>query len=132
MSLWVTVDDVKDRWVIGDFPGTDAQIEKKIDDAEDIVLSRFPEIQGRIDSGALRESTVVRVVAGMVVRFFRNPEGLRTTGTTTGPFSETSSVTYGGDEPGELYLTDKDIADLSGITRRRAFTVPTYPIGGRW
>lgn len=129
MTLWVQIDDVKERWVVGEIPASDAQIETKIDDAEDIVLTQFPDIQARIDSGKVRLGTVVRVVAGMVVRFFRNPEGLRATGTTTGPFSETNTVTYGGDEPGELYLTDRDIQDLLGRRSGKAFTVSTVPAG---
>lgn len=130
MGMWVTPDDVRKRWVIEPPLGaSDEQIETKIEDAEDIVLSEFPDVQARVDSGALRVDTLVRVVAGMVVRFFRNPEGLRTTGTTTGPFSEQSTVTYGGDEPGELYLTDADRNALGSRRRGRAFTVSTIPAG---
>ena len=128
MGMWVTPADVRKRWVIGDLEASDEQVATKIEDAEDVVLSEFPDVQARVDSGALRVDTLVRVVSGMVVRFFRNPEGLRTTGETTGPFSVQSTVTYGGDEPGELYLTDADRSALAGRARqRKAFTImPRY------
>ncbi|RBP66433.1 hypothetical protein DFO66_103383 [Brevibacterium sanguinis] len=131
MGQWVTPSDVKDRWVLpGDFPGTDAQIETKITDAEDLVLTGYPDIGDRIAAGNLRVETVRRIVAGVVIRFFRNPEGIRTTSSTTGPFAVGSTITHGGDEPGELYLSDADRVALSGRTMtKKAFTISTIPKG---
>lgn len=129
MAKWANPDDVRKRWVVGELDATDVQVGTKIEDAEDLVLTEYPDVQSRIDSGTLRLETVIRVVSGMVVRFFRNPEGLRTTGSTTGPFSETNTVTYGGEEPGELYLTDADRGALGSRRKGRAFTVSTIPAG---
>ncbi len=128
--MWATVQDIQDRWLTGELPATDTQIQVLIDDAEDKILTEFPKTLDNIASGVLREGTVRRVVARMVGRVLRNPEGLRTTQTTTGPFSD--SVTHGGDNPGEVYLTDDDRRDLAGErARRKAFTVSTIPAGWR-
>lgn len=56
------------------------------------------------------------VVVAMVLRVLSNPEGIRSTSETTGPL--TTSVTYGGDEPGGLYVSDAE-KDLLGIRRGR-------------
>lgn len=128
--MWATVQDIQDRWLTGELPATDHQIQVLIDDAEDKILTEFPKTPDNMLAGVLREGTVKRVVARMVNRVLRNPEGYRTTQTTTGPFSE--SNTHGGDNPGEVYLTDDDRRDLSGErTRRRAYTVSTIPQGWR-
>lgn len=128
--MWATVQDIQDRWLTGELPATDAQIQVLIDDAEDKILSEFPKTPENVTAGVLREGTVRRVVARMVNRVLRNPEGYRTTQSTTGPFSE--STTHGGDNPGEVYLTDDDRRDLAGErARRKAYTVSTIPGGWR-
>jgi len=126
--MWATVDDIKARWLTGEIPATDTQIATLIDDAEDKILTEFPKTPDNLASGVLREATVKRVVARMVSRVLRNPEGLRTVQMSTGPFSE--STTHGGDNPGEVYLTDDDRRDLGGLrTKGKAFTITTIPDG---
>lgn len=128
--MWATVQDIQDRWLTGELPATDHQIQVLIDDAEDKILTEFPKTPDNVLAGVLREGTVKRVVARMVNRVLRNPEGYRTTQMSTGPFSE--STTHGGDNPGEVYLTDDDRRDLSGErARRKAYTVSTIPQGWR-
>jgi hypothetical protein len=62
----------------------------------------------------------------MVIRHIRNPEGIRQISEGTGPF--TGSRTYGGSEPGAMYLTDEDRAELAGTKAgQRAFTIDTIP-----
>jgi hypothetical protein len=128
--VWATAQDVKDRWIGGEPPAEDQQIVTLIGDAEDIILGEFPTIGEQIDAGEVPGGRVQRVVARMVIRVLRNPEGLRQVQETTGPF--TGSQTYGGDHPGELYLTDDDRRDLAGgKARGKAYTLSTVPAGWR-
>jgi len=123
---WTSPQDVKDRWLLGDFPVLDPQLAVLIGDAEDTVGSEFLDIQARIDAGTLPLTRVKKVVARMVIRHIRNPEGIRQVSETTGPF--TGSRTYGGAEPGAMYLTDEDRAELSGAkSGQRAFSIDTIP-----
>lgn len=128
--MWATVQDVSDRWLTGELPATETQIQTLIDDAEDKILTEYPLTVENIAAGIIREGTVKRVVARMVLRVLRNPEGYRTTQTATGPFSE--STTHAGDNPGEVYLSDDDRRDLGGARAKgRAYTVSTIPAGYR-
>jgi hypothetical protein len=121
--LWTAPADVRDRWV-GDAPldATDAQLSTLLEDAEDTVLREFPDLPDRVDAeGGIPELRVRKVVARVVIRHLRNPEGLRQVQEGAGPYTE--NRTYGGVEPGALYLTDADRAELSAAHERRAFTI---------
>jgi len=100
--------------------------------AERLIRSEVPAIQDRIDGGLEPDllDNARDVVIEMVTRKFRNPEGLRTVQESTGPFS--GSRTYGGAEPGALYLTADEMKKLSvsKSTGQRAFTVDNFPRGG--
>ena len=130
--MFATVGDVKSRWLTGDVPASDAQITTLIADAEDIILGEFPSLEADVAAGTVPATRVVRVVARMIHRVLRNPEGIRSVQESTGPFS--GSPTYGGDNPGELYLTDDDRRDIGGRkTKGKAFTVSTIPTAwGGW
>ena len=124
--MWATVDDVKTRYIGGDLPASDAEIQVLVDDAEDIVLREIPDIVDLVASGEIPEARVRRVVAKMVIRVLRNPDGYRSTNLTSGPFSQ--GYTWAGDNPGELTLTDEDKDELRpGIGGQRAFTVDMMP-----
>lgn len=124
---WATAQDVRDRWLgPGSIPVSDQQLTILIADAEDTVLRAFPDIQQRVDDGDLPLDRVVKVVCRMVIRHIRNPEGIRSTQQGAGPFQV--SRTYGGDEPGVLYLSDQDMAELAPGRRGRAFTIDTTPM----
>lgn len=128
---WTTPMDVIGAWIGENAPTDTAMIQVWIDKAEREIRYRVPDIDARI----LAESTaappddtlqgLVRdVVVAMVTRVFRNPDGIRQTNETVGPF--TSSRTYGGSTPGELAMTDAELARLQG-TRAGAFTVSLLP-----
>jgi hypothetical protein len=110
--VWTNYADVTDRWVGGSVPADEATITTLISDAEDTILREFPDIEDRIDAGTLPVSRVVKVAARMVIRHLRNPTGQRSTSQGAGPFQQ--SITYGGDEPGAMYLTDADRYELAG------------------
>lgn len=134
--MWATVDDVKDRYIGGDLPATDGEIQTLIDDAEDIIVREIPDVESLVSSGEIPVARVRRIVAKMVIRVLRNPDGYRSTNLTSGPFSQ--GYTWAGDNPGELTLTDEDKDDLlPGLGGQRAFSVDMMPEtagaeGWRW
>lgn len=124
---WTTPADVKSAWIGEGAPADDGQIQIWIDKAEREIKYRVPDIQKRIDAEAPKTElleTAKDVTVAMVVRVFRNPEGIRQTNITTGPY--TASKTYGGDVPGGLGLTDDELAKLQGA-RGGAFTIDLIP-----
>lgn len=128
MALWLDVEDVRSRAAGLDLDFEDVAITVFIEDAEDLALQEFPDLKERIVAGTTPLSRVKRVIANVVVRKLRNPEGIRTFQDSTGPYS--GSTTFAGDNPGEIYLTDEDkraLAPPSVAAGRRAFSVmPAY------
>jgi hypothetical protein len=122
---WADPQDVIDRWVGPGAPTDEDMIQRWIDDAETVLRYEVPDIEARLDEGTLTMDTVVFVVCRMVIRVLRNPRGVRQEG--VGPFN----VTYTGDKPGDLWLTDDERAMLEGQPRRRqtAFTIDPTPAG---
>lgn len=121
---WASVADVEARWLDGALPVPALAVETLIGDAEDAVRAGLPEIDGLIAAGTVDKGRVVRVVARMVIRLLRNPQGIRTVQETTGHYG--GSTTYAGDNLGEIVFTDQDRRELLGkpVARgRRAFTI---------
>ncbi|KUF05705.1 hypothetical protein [Leucobacter sp. G161] len=124
---WTESSDVVGSWIGDGAPADTVKLESWIDKAEREIKFRVPGIQERIDAeapGTDLLETAKDVVVSMVTRVFRNPEGIRQTNLTSGPF--TTSKTYGGDLPGGLSLTDDELAKLQG-QRGGAFTVSMIP-----
>ena len=123
---WATPDDVIASWIGDDVPTDTDLIQRWVDRAERLLRREFPDLQGRIDSGDEPdlEATVVDVVAAMVTRVFRNPAGHRSVSgqETTGQFSGSNTITFGGDNPGALGLLDEE---------RDALRPPDAPRGGQ-
>ena len=131
MANWTTPADVTDAWIGEGAPADAGKIQKWIERAEREVRHRVPDLQARIDAEALeippRQDLLELardVVVSMVTRVFRNPDGIRQTNTTTGPFTE--SRTYGGEVPGGLALTDVELSKLQGA-RGGAFSISMIP-----
>lgn len=132
--MWVVPDDVTDAWIGPDAPTDQDQIELWIGKAEREVRFRVPDLMARLDAEAALDPPVTDlleatkdVVVAMVTRVFRNPEGVRTRNETTGPFS--GSITYGGDTPGGLYLTEAELAKLTeDVASGGAYTVDMIPV----
>lgn len=104
MANWASVQDITDRWVGSNVPTNTEQIEAFIDDAEMVILSEFPLIQGRVDNNTLNVKTIIFVVSRMVIRYIKNPEGLTYLQQNTGPFGQ--GQTYGADK--DIFLTEKE------------------------
>lgn len=131
MTPWTQPSDVTDAWIGEGAPTDEQKIAAWIAKAEREVRYRVPDIQERIDAEAGESPArtdlldlACDVVVAMVTRVFRNPEGIRQTNVTTGPF--TGSKTYGGNTPGALALTDEELAKLQGA-RGGAFSIDLIP-----
>ena len=121
--MWATPGDVKQRWLDEDMPVQDETLQVLIGDAEDQIRASIPHVDDLIDS-LIPIDRVTRIVVRMVIRYLRNPTGIRTLQETTGQFS--GSTTYAGDSLGEIVFTDADRRELlgkGGTRGRRAFSV---------
>lgn len=132
MPSWTSPADVTGAWIGEGAPSDNAKIQGWIDRAEREIKYRVPDIQARINAEAAEIpprtdllETAKDVVVAMVTRVFRNPEGIRQTNVTTGPY--TASKTYGGNTPGGLGLTDEEVAKLQGA-RGGAFSIGLIPV----
>ena len=128
---WTAPTDVTGAWIGEGAPTDLVLVQTWIDKAEREIRYRIPDIQTRIDAEANGTppsidllSAAQDVVVAMVTRVFRNPDGVRQTNEGVGPF--TTSRTYGGNMPGELAMTDAEMARLQG-SRDGAFTVSLIP-----
>ncbi len=133
---WTIPADVIGAWIGVDAPTDQDKLQTWIDKAEREIKYRVPDIQTRIDAELAEdpprtdlEDTAVDVTVAMVTRVFKNPDGVRqrNSTTTTGPFSDTTSETYGGNTPGGLGLTDEELAKLQGVSEGGAFTIDLIP-----
>lgn len=135
MASWTTPEDVTDAWIGEGAPTDISSIQNWIDRAERMIRRTVPDLQERIDAEAEANppstellETARDVTVAMVVRVFRNPDGTRqvNTTTTTGPFSDTRSATFGGEIPGGLGMTDKELGSLQGASEG-AFSIDLIP-----
>lgn len=122
MASWTTPDDVLGGWIGDDAPEDDALVQRWIARAERLIRREFPDLQARLDDEEPDLLDTVRdVVSAMVTRVFRNPNGHRSVSgqETTGQFSGTNTITFGGDHPGALELLDDERAALRGASDTR-------------
>lgn len=123
---WTTPDDVQARWVGDELPADDDLLTELIADVEDLILAEFPDLHDRVAAGQITPRRITLTTVLIIHRHLRNPDGIRSTAETTGPF--TASTTYGGDDPGALTLTDDDRRRLLGRrTGQKAFTITPGP-----
>lgn len=131
MATWTSPESVIGSWIGEDRPTDENLVEVWVGRAERLLRKKKGiGLSPRIEAGEddLLE-TVQDVVSNMVQRVFRNPRGTRSTNTATGPFSE--SETFGGDQPGYLWVTDEELASLAPAESGKgsAFTIDTMPAG---
>jgi hypothetical protein len=127
---WTSYSDVADRWVGNDpIINEEELVTALIDDAEAVILSKFPKIQDRIDAESLSVAVIKMVVARQVSRVLRNPESLTYLQQTTGPFG--SGKNYGGGNV-DIFLTDDEVDLLSVSRGRKAFSIDTAPNAVSW
>lgn len=129
---WTSYSDVADRWVGNDPIITNEElVTALIEDAEAIILSRFPKIQDRIDAESLNVAVVKLVVSRQVSRVLRNPENLTYLQQNSGPFG--SGKNYGS-APGntDIWLSEEEEKLLSVKTGHKAFSIDTAPNAVSW
>lgn len=127
---WTTASEVIAAWIGPDAPSDAALVGRWVDKAERLLRSKVPDLLARLDAGTATEpdllGNVQDVVTEMVHEVFRNPEGVRQRQEGSGPF--TGSVTYGGDKPGALRVTEDQVRLLSAAgTSKGAYTVDMIP-----
>lgn len=126
---WTEAQEFIDAWIGDDPPDDDEQIDGWIARAERKIRREVPGIVERLAADppeADLQETVKDVVIDMVTRIYRNPERIRQMQETTGPMS--GSVTYGGDEPGVLYLSAENLKSLTPRRRHHgAFGIDLMP-----
>lgn len=125
---WTAPQDIIGSWVGANVPTDEPKLQVWIDRAERLIRKRVPDLQTRLDAESELElpepdllNTARDVVIAMVTEVFKNPDGMRSLQTTTGPF--TNSTTFGGDNPGKLTLSHADENMLAGVRPGEAFTV---------
>jgi hypothetical protein len=122
MTITVTTDDVAARWQ----PLTPAQQELAsvlIDDAIEILTAALPTLEAAVP-GTVSEELVVRVVASMVLRVLKNPDGLRQEAIAGYSYTRDQALS-----DGSLYLSDlerQQLATALGTACGAAFTIRPY------
>ena len=132
--MWATPDDVIDSWIGDDAPDDPLLVEKWIARAERMIRREFPSIPARIVADAEPDlaDTVNDIVVAVVTRVFRNPFGHRSISgqETTGQFSGSNTITFGGDNPGALELLDSERAALALPGEKRGRRAYSFMPGG--
>ena len=132
--MWATPDDVIDSWIGDDAPDDPLLVGKWIARAERLIRREFPSIPARIVADAEPDlaDTVNDVVVAVVTRVFRNPSGHRSISgqETTGQFSGSNTITFGGDNPGALELLDSERAALALPGEKRGRRAYSFVPGG--
>lgn len=113
MATYATFEDVEARFHLPIEDELQSLVEERLEDAEDIIRGRIPDLDDQIISGDIRQRTVVRITADAVIRLLNNPDGFS---------SETDgNYTYMRDQDstdGRLTILPEDWIDLgvrSGI-----------------
>lgn len=131
MTNWTTAAEVVSAWIGDDAPSDLVKVETWVGKAERLLRAKVPTLAARVEAEPETEpdllGNVKDVVTAMVQRVFRNPEGIRQRQESTGPF--TGSVTFGGDQPGSLWVSDAELSLISPTgSNRGAFTIDTIPV----
>jgi hypothetical protein len=117
---WASPQDIIDRWVGSDIPTDTDLLTALIADAESVILGTYPGIQTRIDNNELSLSTVTMVVARMVTRLLRNPEGLTYWQQQTGPFGQARNYGSSGQD---IWMSPEEVGILAPVRAGKAYEV---------
>jgi Phage protein Gp19/Gp15/Gp42 len=118
-----TIDDVEARFR----PLTPAEqvvAETFLDDAWWLLLGRLPNLEANLDAGTVSTENAVRVVASMVVRVLRNPDGKVEESIDDYRYRRDALVSSGA-----LHVTDDELADLTPGDFRRSRSVRMVAYG---
>lgn len=123
MGLWASSDDVFDRWPGSNPPTDDILVEQLVQDVEVLIQAEFPDIETRMEDEDQLLRRIRIVVAQVVIRLLRNPDGVREMHVGDAGTSYEANPAY-------LTLTSSELALLSvdGRALQRAFTIDPTPI----
>ena len=124
---YATADDVIRRWIASTLPPDKETITGYLEDATVLIDAEFPDLAARAAANPVIAARAAVVARRMVMRVLTNPDQLRSTSETTGPFS--GGVTYATETLNGLYLSDEDRALLSAVPTRTqiAFSIDPTP-----
>lgn len=103
---------------------TDPYLEIKLSEAIALIIAECPTVPARLASGALDPINYKRIVADVVFRVTRNPAGYASE-TEAGVGYQLRPTVASGD----LWLSDRDIATLTGIRKRQSALPGTVSLG---
>lgn len=133
MTGWTTVEMVRARYEGQITTAQEPVIATWLLDAERQLVSRVPELDARITSGALDVGDVQRVVAMAVIRYLRNPGGVTQRSVAEGSFNQSTSYASGSTSTG-ITFTEDELAALRPSGAPAGFgivyTRPTRRWGG--
>lgn len=108
-----SLNDIESRWrPLTDLEKTNAQA--FLDDAWVMLLSRRPSLQADMVAGKVLDANVRRVLATMVLRVLRNPEGFDSETIDDYTYRRNALVSAG-----LLHVTPEELADVTPGRRRR-------------
>lgn len=112
--------DIEARWrALSEQEAINA--ETFLEDAWDLLLTKRPTLETDLTAGTVREGNVVRVVASMVLRVLRNPDGKVQESIDDYSYRR-SEVTASG----ALFVTGDELADITpGRQRNRSVRLVT-------
>jgi hypothetical protein len=125
MSNPATITDIEDRFR----PLTDAEkvnARAYLDDAWSLLTGRLPSLEANLAAGTVHISNAVRVVANMVVRVLRNPDGKLEESIDDYRYRRDALLSSGA-----LTVTDEELADLTPNGPRRVNSVRLVAYGDR-
>ena len=122
---YATADDVIRRWIASTLPPDKETITGYLEDATVLIDAEFPDLAARAAANPVIAARAAVVARRMVMRVLTNPDQLRSTSETTGPFS--GGVTYATETLTGVSLPDGDRAPLSAVPPRTQIAFSTAP-----
>lgn len=107
-----------------------AQVNAWLTDVESLILTRIPDLAGRIADGSPTQAVVVMVEANAVIRKIKNPDGKVAEGIDDYNYRLNENA-----RKGEIFLTDDEWALLMPGVGEGAFTIRPggyRPRDGEW
>jgi hypothetical protein len=117
MANPATSTDVENRWR-SLTPDEVVIVETLLDDAWAMLRRRRPTLEADIAASTVSEADAVRILANMVLRVMKNPEGKRSEQIDDYSYTRDNTLSSG-----ELYVTAEELADLTPEGYRRSKSV---------
>ncbi len=116
---YATWQDVQDRFGRALTDSERQQVDAWLDDIEDSIVARIPNLTDLVTAGTITTRTVVKVESAAVIRVLRNPDGKLTERIDDYSWTRDSSTATGS-----LCLTDEEWAELTPTASSDSFSIP--------